>query len=56
MEAMVFLILGTIGMAVGTVAAVLAEKFPSHQALIERWSGDVLVGGLALVGCAFPIV
>jgi hypothetical protein len=56
MEAKVFLILGAIGIAIGTVSAVAAEKIPNHQAALERWGGDLLVAGLALIGFGFPAV
>jgi len=56
MEAQVFLIIGAIGIAIGTVSAVAAEKFPVHQAALERWGGDVLVAGFALLGLGFPVV
>jgi hypothetical protein len=56
MEATVFLIMGAIGIAIGTVSALAAEKFPVHQTLMERWGGDLLVGGIALLGFGFPMV
>ena len=56
METTLFLILSAIGMAAGGITALVAEKFPAHQAKLERWGGDVLVGGIALLGFAFPII
>ena len=55
-EAMVFLILGMIGVALGATSALIAAKFPSHQARLERWGGDLIVTGIALLGFSFPMI
>jgi hypothetical protein len=55
-EAKVFLILGMIGIALGAISALAATKLPGHQARLERWSGDLIVTGVALLGFSFPMI
>lgn len=53
-----FLSLTIIVLGVG--AACAADYAPSHVAVLERWGGGLLVGGLGLLGAALgsalPIV
>lgn len=51
-----FLILGIIVIALGAIAALAAARFPVRQAQLERWGGDLLVVGIALVGFSFPMI
>lgn len=50
------LILGTIGVTLGAASALTAAKFPVHQARLERWGGDLIVTGIALLGFSFPMI
>jgi hypothetical protein len=52
----VFFILGAIGLILGSATALIAERFPLHQARIEQWGGNLFVGSLALLGFGFPII
>jgi hypothetical protein len=44
----------------GAVAAYSAKRFPGHFAghveALETGAGVLLIGGLALAGCALPVV
>ncbi|MDE2167779.1 MAG: hypothetical protein KGJ66_15755 [Alphaproteobacteria bacterium] len=53
---MVLVIPGLIGVVLGAVAALTAAKFPVHQARLERWGGDLVVAGIALLGFSFPMI
>lgn len=55
-EATVFLIFGMIAIALGAVAALAAARFPVRQAQLERWGGDLMVAGVALLGFSFPMI
>lgn len=50
-----FLILGVIGLTLGTAVALSAERFPLYQVQLEQWGGNLFVSSLALIGLAFPI-
>ena len=50
------LIPGLIGVALGATAALVAARFPVHQAQLERWGGDLVVAGIALLGASFPMI
>ena len=45
-----------IGIALGVAAACLAERFPAHVEAIQTGAGVLLIGGLALLGSALPMV
>ncbi|MGH7001219.1 MAG: hypothetical protein ACREEA_06910 [Stellaceae bacterium] len=51
-----FLILGMIAIALGAIAALAAARFPIRQAQLERWGGDLMVAGVALLGFSFPMI
>lgn len=55
-EAPVFLILGMIAITLGVIAAFAAARFPVRQAQLERWGGDLVVAGVALLGFSFPMI
>jgi hypothetical protein len=56
-EATVIFILGVIGLILGTVTALGAERFPRrHRMRIEQVGGNLFVAGLALLGFGFPLV
>jgi hypothetical protein len=50
------MILGATAIVFGAFAALSAGNFPSHRGRIERWGGALLLGGIALIALAFPIV
>lgn len=50
------MILGTLGILLGTAVAISAGKFPTQRAALERWGGLLTVGGVALIAFAFPFV
>jgi len=45
-----------IGIVLGTAAACIAERFPAHVEAIQTGAGGLLIGGLALLGSALPMV
>ena len=51
-----FFILGAIGLILGSASALIAQRFPLHQAQLEQWGGHLFVGSLALLGFGFPII
>ncbi|HKR18887.1 MAG TPA: hypothetical protein VJS41_01970 [Stellaceae bacterium] len=51
-----FLILGMIAIALGATAALAAARFPVRQGQLERWGGDLMVAGVALLGFSFPMI
>ncbi|MGH6967851.1 MAG: hypothetical protein ACREEN_01935 [Stellaceae bacterium] len=51
-----FLILGVIALVLGAASALAATKFPVRQPQLERWGGDLLVAGFALLGFGFPMI
>lgn len=53
---MFFIILGLIGLILGTASALSAERFPLHRLRLEQWGGNLFVGSLALLGFGFPII
>lgn len=55
-EATVLLILGTIAVLLGAATALLAAKFPVRQAQLQRWGGDLMVAGFALLGFGVPMI
>jgi hypothetical protein len=52
---MVF-ILGTIIFLLGTATVVASGRYPSRKPKLESWGGGLLVGGIALIGFAFPMI
>ena len=42
--------IGITSLAVGTVIAFLAERYPRHQQSMQTWGGVLLIGGLAVLG------
>lgn len=55
-EATVFLILGTIAVLLGAIGALTAAKFPVRQVQLQRWGGDLMVAGFALIGLGVPMI
>lgn len=45
-----------IGIVLGTAAACCADRFPTHAETIQTSAGVLLIGGLALLGSALPMV
>ena len=50
------LIVGWTGLAVGGLAAAIADMFPAQRNLLQRWGGGLLVGSVALMGLAVPFI
>ncbi|HEY3918622.1 MAG TPA: hypothetical protein VGL83_12555 [Stellaceae bacterium] len=44
------------GLAVGGLAAAIADIFPAHRNELQHWGGSLLVGSVALMGLAFPFI
>lgn len=51
-----FILLGAIFIVVGTLLALSAKSYPERQRVLETWSGGLLMGGLACLGLAFPMI
>jgi hypothetical protein len=50
-------IFGAVGLLLaGAAATAAAARFPERQALLERCAGGLFVGGLTILGLAFPIL
>jgi hypothetical protein len=47
---------GLLSFAAGAAVAYLANRFPTHVAALETCAGIMLIGGLALAGCALPVI
>ena len=45
---------GLFSIAAGAVVAYLSTRFPAQIAALETCAGALLIGGLALTGCALP--
>lgn len=50
-----FLLLGALGIVLGTAAAVSGLWFPAHKTRLERWGGALFICGLALAGFGLPM-
>jgi len=50
----VLVILGIVGILIGASFAAVARRFPAHELSMERWGGGIFIGGLAMIGFAFP--
>ena len=48
--------MGAVCIAAGTALALTAKSYPARQQLLETWSGGLLMGGLACLGLAFPMI
>ena len=49
-------LLAALAIITGTAAATSAGRFPAHRGQLERVGSGLLIGGLALLGFAFPVV
>jgi hypothetical protein len=54
--ATVLFILGTMTFVVGTAIVVASGRYPSRKTRLESWGGGCVVGGIALIGLAFPMI
>jgi hypothetical protein len=52
----VFLLAGLICLGLGVSLSTSAAMFPEYEDMLERWGGNIFVGGLVLVGFGFPFV
>jgi hypothetical protein len=48
--------LAMIGAACGSAAAYFADRLPRNRETIETCAGFLLIGGLALLGAALPVM
>ena len=48
--------LGLFGAACGSTAAYFADRLPRDRETIETCAGFLIIGGLALLGAALPVV
>ena len=44
------------GLAIGGVAAAIADVFPAHRAELQHWGSSLLVGSVALLGLTVPFI
>lgn len=45
-----------ISVVFGAMIAYVADRFPAHTEALETGAGILLIGGLALLGSALPII
>jgi hypothetical protein len=48
--------IGIFGLVAGIFAAAVADVFPAHRSALQGWGGGLLVGSVALLGLAFPML
>jgi hypothetical protein len=56
METPVLMLLGVMGMIVGMLVAIGAQRVPVHQTKLERCAAGFLVSGIALIALMFPMI
>jgi putative Mn2+ efflux pump MntP len=49
-------LMSLMSMVLGAAIAYLADRFPAHVEALETSAGALLIGGLALLGCALPTI
>jgi hypothetical protein len=49
-------IVGLLSVALGSVLACAARRFPVHVEALEMGAGLLLIGGMALASCALPVL
>jgi hypothetical protein len=47
---------GVLGLVAGIFSAAVADVFPAHRSALQGWGGGLLVGSVALLGLAFPML
>ena len=47
---------GLVIATIGGVVACLSKRFPANTQTVETVAGFLLLGGLALIGCALPVM
>jgi hypothetical protein len=52
----VIFVVGLICLVLGVVLSSGAARFPEYEAVLEKWGGNIFVGGLVLVGLGFPLI
>jgi hypothetical protein len=52
----VFIILGAVGIILGSAFAMSAGKFPAYRSELEQCGGGLLIAGVAFLGLAFPMI
>jgi hypothetical protein len=54
--AAVFIVLGAGGIILGSAFAASAGRFPAYRIKLEEYGGGLFIGGVALLGLAFPMI
>jgi hypothetical protein len=54
--ATVLFIVGTIICLLGTASVIASGRYPSYKPSLDSWGGGFVVGGIALIGLAFPMI
>jgi hypothetical protein len=49
-----FLLAAPMCLGSGVILITGASMFPEYEGVLERWGGNIFVGGLVLVGFGFP--
>jgi hypothetical protein len=52
----VLFIVGTIICLLGTASVIASGRYPSYKPSLDSWGGGFVVGGIALIGLAFPMI
>jgi hypothetical protein len=47
---------GVIGLVAGIFFAAVADVFPAHRSVLQVWGSGLLIGSVALLGLAFPML
>jgi hypothetical protein len=49
-------VISMISVAIGAAVAYAADRFPARTEALETGAGVLLIGGLALLGTALPVI
>lgn len=52
----IFATAGSTGLIVGCFAAAVADVFPAYRKILQDCGGGLIVGGVVLLGIAFPMI
>jgi len=53
-DAMLIALTSLTSVVLGATIATVAERYPSHVALLEKCAGVLLIGGFAILGSGLP--
>lgn len=51
-----FAIAGAIGTFLGMIVAAIADGFPAQRSRLQYWGGALVIGGMALLAFAVPMI